>query len=97
VNLFKIFFTQLSEQLASVFLAFFLPNHKRLQEERLIFMPQVMTTDHERDLDLEQQILQAIKHVRYGSVEITIHDAKVVQIERKEKIRFTHDRTENKK
>jgi len=60
-------------------------------------MPQVVTTDHERDLDLEQQILQAIKHVRYGSVEITIHDAKVVQIERKEKIRFTHDRTENKK
>ena len=56
-----------------------------------------MTTDHERDPDLEEQILQAIKHVRYGSVEITIHDAKVVQIERKEKIRFTHDRTENKK
>lgn len=58
-------------------------------------MPPGMTTDHERDL--EQQILQAIKHVRYGSVEITIHDAKVVQIERKEKIRVTHDRTENKK
>ena len=35
-------------------------------------MPQVTTTDHERDLDLEQQILQAIKHVRYGSVEINI-------------------------
>ena len=58
-------------------------------------MPPGMTTDHERDL--EQQILQAIKHVRYGSVEITIHDAKVVQIERKEKIRVTYDRTENKK
>ena len=39
--------------------------------------------------NLEQQILQAIKHVRYGSVEIIIHDSKVVQIERKEKIRFT--------
>ena len=60
-------------------------------------MPQAITTDHEHDLDLEQQILQAIRQVRYGSVEIIIHDTKVVQIERKEKIRFTHDRTENKK
>ena len=60
-------------------------------------MSQDVTTDHEQGVDLEQQILQAIKQVRYGSVEIIIHDAKVVQIERKEKIRFTHDRTENKK
>jgi len=60
-------------------------------------MPQAITTDHEHDLDLEQQILQAIRQVRYGSVEIIIHDTKVVQSERKEKIRFTHDRTENKK
>jgi hypothetical protein len=60
-------------------------------------MPQGVTTDHGWDLNLEQQILQAIKQVRYGSVEIIIHDAKVVQIERKEKIRFAHDRTENKK
>lgn len=38
--------------------------------------------------DIEQQILSAIKQVRFGSVEIMIHDAKIVQIERKEKIRF---------
>lgn len=60
-------------------------------------MPQGVTPDHAQDLDLEQQILRAIKQVRYGAVEITIHDAKVVQIERKEKIRFAHDRPENKK
>ena len=60
-------------------------------------MPQVMTTDHERDLDLEQQILQAIKHVRYGSVEIIIHDSQVVQIERKEKIRFNKEGAEKGK
>ena len=60
-------------------------------------MPHTRTTDNEWDPNLEQQILRAIKHVRYGSVEIIIHDSKVVQIERKEKIRFNHDSTENKK
>lgn len=38
--------------------------------------------------DIEQKILLAIKHLRFGSVEIVIHDSKVVQIERKEKIRI---------
>jgi hypothetical protein len=37
---------------------------------------------------LTQQILQALQEIRYGSVEIVIHDSKVVQIERKEKIRI---------
>lgn len=36
----------------------------------------------------EEEILRAVKNVRFGSVEITIHDAKVVQVERREKIRF---------
>ncbi len=35
-----------------------------------------------------QQILRALHEIRYGSVEIVIHDSKVVQIERKEKIRI---------
>lgn len=38
--------------------------------------------------DIEQQILSAIRQVRFGSVEILIHNAQIVQIERKEKIRF---------
>jgi len=33
------------------------------------------------------EILRAVKSIRYGSVEITIHDSRVVQIERKEKVR----------
>jgi hypothetical protein len=37
---------------------------------------------------VERKILQAVKGLRYGSVEITIHDSKAVQIERKERIRF---------
>jgi hypothetical protein len=38
--------------------------------------------------NIEQEILQAVRSLRYGSVEIIIHDSKVVQIERKEKIRL---------
>jgi hypothetical protein len=37
---------------------------------------------------MTQQILRALQDIRYGSVEIIIHDSKVVQIERKEKIRI---------
>jgi hypothetical protein len=33
------------------------------------------------------QIIQMLQGIRYGSIEIVIHDNKVVQIERKEKIR----------
>ena len=36
----------------------------------------------------EQHILDAVKSIKYGSVEIIVHEGKVVQIERKEKIRF---------
>jgi hypothetical protein len=36
----------------------------------------------------DEEILRAVHDVRFGSVEITIHDAKVVQVERREKIRF---------
>lgn len=36
---------------------------------------------------VEQTILQALKDLRFGSVEIIVHDSKVVQIERREKVR----------
>jgi hypothetical protein len=43
---------------------------------------------------MTQQILRALQDIRYGSVEIIIHDSKVVQIERREKIRIdTNSRT----
>ena len=38
--------------------------------------------------EVENQLLHAVKGVRYGSVEIIIHDSRIVQIERKEKVRF---------
>jgi hypothetical protein len=37
---------------------------------------------------IASKLLEAIEGIRYGSVEIIIHDRKIVQIERKEKVRF---------
>ena len=34
-----------------------------------------------------QRILEAIHSLTYGSVEVTVHDGRVVQIDRKERIR----------
>jgi hypothetical protein len=38
--------------------------------------------------EVVKKIIEAIESIRYGSVELTIHESRVVQIERKEKIRF---------
>jgi hypothetical protein len=40
------------------------------------------------DHSIDQAIRQALKGIRFGSVEIIIHDSKVVQIERREKLRL---------
>ena len=37
------------------------------------------------------EITSAIRSIRHGSVQITIHDSRVVQIERAEKIRVQQD------
>jgi hypothetical protein len=42
--------------------------------------------DHDKKVVAE--VLRALSNIRFGSVEILIHDAKVVQIERKEKMRL---------
>ncbi len=45
-------------------------------------------SEHEQGLTAaEQAILRALREIRYGSVEITVHDARIVQIERREKVR----------
>jgi hypothetical protein len=36
----------------------------------------------------EREILDAVRTIRYGSVEVVIHDSKVVQVVRTEKVRF---------
>lgn len=44
---------------------------------------------------IEEEILQAIRAMRYGTITITVHDFHVVQIERAEKIRIERDGTRN--
>jgi hypothetical protein len=41
-----------------------------------------------KEILLDQEILKAIRNTKFGSVEVIIHDSKIVQVERKEKIRF---------
>ena len=36
---------------------------------------------------VHETILQALKVLRFGSLEIVVHDSKIVQIERREKVR----------
>lgn len=43
---------------------------------------------HETSPGIASKLLEAIEGIRYGSVEIIIHDRKIVQIERKEKVRI---------
>ncbi|HSE57899.1 MAG TPA: YezD family protein [Nitrospiraceae bacterium] len=40
------------------------------------------------DQEAEDTILRSLQGLRYGSVEIIVHDSRIVQIERKEKLRF---------
>jgi hypothetical protein len=41
---------------------------------------------------MTEQIATALKEIKFGSLEIIIHDGKIVQIEKKEKIRFNLER-----
>lgn len=45
------------------------------------------STAHLKD-EIAEQIALVLQGIRFGSIEIVIHDGKVVQIERREKLRF---------
>lgn len=53
----------------------------RLRDE-----PSPRLDEHNPEVALE--ILRAVQEIQYGSVEVIVHDSRVVQIERKEKIRI---------
>jgi hypothetical protein len=46
---------------------------------------------------LLRELLEALRSIRYGTVELVIHDGRVVQLERHEKVRFEHGVTEYKR
>ena len=41
---------------------------------------------------LAREIAVALRSIRYGTIELVIHEGRVVQLERREKVRFEHDR-----
>jgi hypothetical protein len=48
----------------------------------------VKVENNETQEDQVLEILRALKKIQYGSIEITIHGSKIVQIEVREKVRF---------
>jgi len=44
---------------------------------------------NKQNSSLVNELLSAINSLRFGSVEITIHEGRVTQIEKREKVRFT--------
>ncbi|HEV8123943.1 MAG TPA: YezD family protein [Gemmatimonadales bacterium] len=52
-----------------------------------------MTLDAERTPEQRTlaSILDAVRQIRYGSVEIVIHDGRIVAIEKREKVRLDKD------
>ena len=44
------------------------------------------------DEALAKRILDAVTSLRYGTVEITIHDGRIVQIDRRERTRIEYPR-----
>ncbi len=56
--------------------------------------PEIMTTkntDKKIPVDVAQEILRVVASIEYGSVEVVIHENKVVQIECREKIRVNQN------
>ena len=41
---------------------------------------------------LIRELAQALRSIRFGTIELVIHDGRVVQLERREKVRFEHER-----
>jgi hypothetical protein len=43
------------------------------------------------DPHLTREIVTALRGLRFGSIELIVHDGRIVQLERHEKVRFDHD------
>jgi hypothetical protein len=51
-------------------------------------VPQEFTLENETHRPLVREILEALKNLKYGTVEIVVHDGRVVQIDRHDRRRF---------
>ena len=46
---------------------------------------------------LLRELRQALQAIRYGAIELVIHDGRVVQLERREKVRFDIELTQHRR
>lgn len=46
---------------------------------------------------LLRELRQALRSIRFGAIELVIHDGRVVQLERREKVRFDAEVTEHRR
>jgi len=54
--------------------------------------PTVNPTKDAPEAAWERTVRHAVRALRYGSVEVQVHDGRVVQVETREKVRFADDR-----
>ena len=64
-------------------------------------MPASLEPGHDDALPLSPQLLRelrkALRTIRFGAVELVIHDGRVVQLELREKVRFEPDGSERRR
>jgi hypothetical protein len=59
---------------------------KQGQEESLLLSPQLL-----------RELRKALRTIRFGAIELVIHDGRVVQLELREKVRFESDGSERRR
>jgi hypothetical protein len=61
-------------------------------------LPAGLDVGHENSIPLPplllRELVDALRSIRYGAIELVIHDGRVVQLGRREKVRFEHPVTE---
>jgi hypothetical protein len=45
------------------------------------------------DPQLVRELAAALRGLRFGSIELVVHDGRIVQLERHEKVRLNHDQS----
>ncbi|MFL6235085.1 MAG: YezD family protein [Thermoanaerobaculia bacterium] len=64
---------------------------------RLPVLPSAASERGDEELRrIEHELRLALSEIRYGSIEIVIQDSRVVQIERREKVRFDREGREGR-
>jgi hypothetical protein len=66
------------------------PGDFKVKKEETMAVQNEVLNEKDEDL-LAQKILGAIKGIRYGTVQITVHNSRVTQIDKIERIRLVKD------